>query len=45
MANKCPKSLTNTGLSGISAIWENTAATLLQHAMLILLKGIVAIGF
>jgi len=31
MANKCPKTLANKGLSGIYAIWENTAATLLQQ--------------
>jgi hypothetical protein len=42
---KCPKTLGNTGLSGISAIWENAAATLLQLAMLNLQKGIVADGY
>ena len=29
MADKCPKTLVNKGLSGISAIYKNTAATLL----------------
>ena len=31
MANKCPKTLGNKGLSGIYAIKKNTSATLLQH--------------
>ena len=31
MANKCPKTLGNKGLSGTYAIWKNFAATLLQH--------------
>jgi hypothetical protein len=33
MANKCPKTLANEGLSGISAIWEKSTAILLQYAM------------
>jgi hypothetical protein len=45
MANKCPKTPGNTGLSGIYAIWKKSAATLLQHVMLNLQKGIVASGF
>ena len=45
MANKCPKSLGNTGLSGIYAIKKNTFATLLQHAMVKVQKGIVASGY
>lgn len=45
MANKCPKTLGNKGLSGIYAIWENAPATLLQHAMLNSQKGIVAGGY
>jgi len=31
MAYKCPKTLANKGISGISAIMKNAAATLLQH--------------
>ena len=34
MANKCPKTLGNKGLSGTYAIKKNTSATLLQLAML-----------
>ena len=33
MANKCPKTLGNKGLSGIYAIKGNVVATLLQLAM------------
>ena len=45
MANKCPKSLGNKGLSGIYAIWENAAATLLQLGMEKAQKGMVASGY
>ena len=45
MAYKCPKTLGNTGFSGIYAIQENSAATLLQHATQKLQKGIVASGY
>ena len=41
MANKCPKTLGNKGLSGISAIWGNASATLLQHIGIKLQKKIV----
>ena len=44
MANKCPKTLGNKGLSGIFCFGENASATLLQHVMLNLQKGIVASG-
>ena len=44
MANKCPKTLGNKGLSGIYAIKKNTSATLLQLAMLKAQKRIVASG-
>ena len=44
MANKCPKTLGNKGLSGIYAILKNVSATLLQHVMEKLRKGIVASG-
>jgi len=33
MANKCPKTLGNKGLSGILCFDENVSATLLQRAM------------
>lgn len=44
MANKCPKTLENTGLSGIYAILKIATATLLQLAMLNAQKRIVASG-
>jgi hypothetical protein len=44
MANKCPKTLGNTGLSGIYAILKIATVTLLQLAMLKAQKRIVARG-
>ena len=45
LANKCPKTLENTGLSGILCFDENGAATLLQHAMEKARKWMVASGY
>jgi len=45
MANKCPKTLVNKGLSGIYAIWEKAAATLLQQVTQKPQDGIVASGY
>ena len=45
MANKCPKTLGNTGLSGILCFDENASATLLQHVMWKVQKGMVASGY
>ena len=44
MANKCPKTLGNKGLSGISVIQKNAVATHLQRAREKAGKGMVASG-
>ena len=44
MANKCPKTLGNKGLSGILCFDETASATLLQLATEKVQKGIVASG-
>ncbi len=42
MAYKCPETLGNKGLSGTLCFDENGFATLLQHAMVKVQKGMVA---